>query len=184
MSKCSFAIYKVMHGYIIPFLFALAFLQLPEANATCACESRYDFDECSSDRLKITGMLSVELFFLPRPPGIDIKVTSFVVLPCGVTRYGKPQHISLTNSGYSHFTLNPIQKSFPGSAGEYIAGVTISSFSRLYAMTFSLSHLVGSSLDEPLIVIPGSDRFLFDPLDVENIDFQLINSFIHPGYSH
>jgi len=180
MSKCSFAIYKVARGWIIAFVLALAFLQVPQANAIGGCQSGDDCDKCSSNSLKITGFLGVGTVLLP--PGIDVEVTPFVVLPCGVTRYGEPQHLSLINIGHRYFTLNPVQSSFSDSPGKYIGGVTITSVSNLEGLTLSLSHLVTSSLDKPLVMISGLDHEIM--LNPESLDFQLINPFIYPCFPH
>jgi len=183
MSKSSFAIYKVARGWMIPFLFALAFLQVPEANATSRCESGCHSDECSCPRLKIKSVLGVESYFQPIPTDIKIEVTPFVVLPCGVIRHGQPQQICLSGVTQDFFNLNYVERSFPATPGEYTAGVNVSfeSVSDTFGITLTLSHSIVSSHHET-IVIPVSYYPLFDYLGDGSSNFQLNNSFIYPFY--
>jgi len=182
MSKSSFAIYKVARGWMIPFLFALAFLQVPEANATSRCESGCDSDECSSPRLKIKSVLGVESYFQPITD-IKMEVTPFVVLPCGVIRHGQPQQICLSGVTEDFFNLNDVERSFRGTPGEYATGVNVSfdSVSDIFGITLTLSHSIILSHDET-IVIPPSYYPLFNYLGEGISNFQLNNSFIYPFY--
>jgi hypothetical protein len=185
MSQCSF-IGKAVHGCMIPFLFALASLQVAQANAESGC---FSDEEQAKDRLFFSGAIQLEYV---TPPDLTIKV--YMISPCGDKEKLTTQRVEANTDGSLKTSVNFSSSSsgFPAIRGEYKIVTIIHPSSPkdltdspqdLTEMTFTATHFITESRKGQLTTqaVEGISRKMLPPpvgtQAAEIVEFQYTDTY-------